>query len=471
MALKHREDSGTLPMLMPSDKPLLMIIDGHAQVHRAFHAISVRQHLTVGKTGEDVTAVYGFANAFLRAVQEWSPTHCAIAFDLPAPTFRSLRFPEYKAHRPSTPLELRHQFDRVKELMRAFKVPVFEQEGFEGDDVIGTLARSAEQQQIETVILTGDTDTFQLISPWVRVVLHSIQDRKVYGESEVRARFGGLTPDQQPDFKALKGDTSDNIPGVPSIGDKTAIKLVLEHGNIENMYENLDQIEPARVREALREHRDTAFLSKELATIVRDAPINLDLEECRFWRYDRKDIIELFRQFDFSNAIASRVPNPKQPTFADEPSPQVPGPDSTDYSVVDTKEKLEALVAELSGAECFAFDTETTGLDPMKAELVGLSFSTAPGKGWYVPVAHQEGEQLPLEEVLPALRPVLESPSMGKTAHNANYDLTVLANHGVKVANVDFDTMVAAHLMGRKAIGLKNLAFRFWTSKWKKSPG
>ena len=460
MALKHREDSGTLPMLMPSDKPLLMIIDGHAQVHRAFHAISVRQHLTVGKTGEDVTAVYGFANAFLRAVQEWSPTHCAIAFDLPAPTFRSLRFPEYKAHRPSTPLELRHQFDRVKELMRAFKVPVFEQEGFEGDDVIGTLARSAEQQQIETVILTGDTDTFQLISPWVRVVLHSIQDRKVYGESEVRARFGGLTPDQQPDFKALKGDTSDNIPGVPSIGDKTAIKLVLEHGNIENMYENLDQIEPARVREALREHRDTAFLSKELATIVRDAPINLDLEECRFWRYDRKDIIELFRQFDFSNAIASRVPNPKQPTFADEPSPQVPGPDSTDYSVVDTKEKLEALVAELSGAEWFAFDTETTGLDPMKAELVGLSFSTAPGKGWYVPVAHQEGEQLPLEEVLPALRPVLESPSMGKTAHNANYDLTVLANHGVKVANVDFDTMVAAHLMGRKAIGLKNLALQ-----------
>ena len=460
MALKHREDSGTLPMLMPSDKPLLMIIDGHAQVHRAFHAISVRQHLTVEKTGEDVTAVYGFANAFLRAVQEWSPTHCAIAFDLPAPTFRSLKFPAYKAHRPSTPLELRHQFDRVKELMRAFKVPVFEQEGFEGDDVIGTLARSAEQQQIETVILTGDTDTFQLISPWVRVVLHSIQDRKVYGESEVRARFGGLTPDQQPDFKALKGDTSDNIPGVPSIGDKTAIKLVLEHGNIENMYENLDQIEPARVREALREHRDTAFLSKELATIVRDAPINLDLEECRFWRYDRKDIIELFRQFDFSNAIASRVPNPKQPTFADEPSPQVPGPDSTDYSVVDTKEKLEALVAELSGAECFAFDTETTGLDPMKAELVGLSFSTAPGKGWYVPVAHQEGEQLPLEEVLPALRPVLESPSMGKTAHNANYDLTVLANHGVKVANVDFDTMVAAHLMGRKAIGLKNLALQ-----------
>ena len=460
MALKHREDSGTLPMLMPSDKPLLMIIDGHAQVHRAFHAISVRQHLTVEKTGEDVTAVYGFANAFLRAVQEWSPTHCAIAFDLPAPTFRSLKFPAYKAHRPSTPLELRHQFDRVKELMRAFKVPVFEQEGFEGDDVIGTLARSAEQQQIETVILTGDTDTFQLVSPWVRVVLHSIQDRKVYGESEVRARFGGLTPDQQPDFKALKGDTSDNIPGVPSIGDKTAIKLVLEHGNIENMYENLDQIEPARVREALREHRDTAFLSKELATIVRDAPINLDLEECRFWRYDRKDIIELFRQFDFSNAIASRVPNPKQPTFADEPSPQVPGPDSTDYSVVDTKEKLEALVAELSGAECFAFDTETTGLDPMKAELVGLSFSTAPGKGWYVPVAHQEGEQLPLEEVLPALRPVLESPSMGKTAHNANYDLTVLANHGVKVANVDFDTMVAAHLMGRKAIGLKNLALQ-----------
>ena len=461
MALKNRDDSGTLPMLMPSDKPLLMIIDGHAQVHRAYHAISVRQQLTVGKTGEDVTAVYGFANAFLRAVQEWSPTHCAIAFDLPAPTFRSVKFPAYKAHRPSTPPELRHQFDRVRELMRAFKVPIFQHEGFEGDDVIGTLSKSAEQQQIETVILTGDTDTFQLISPWVRVALHSIQDRKVYGESEVRARFGGLTPDQQPDFKALKGDTSDNIPGVPSIGDKTAIKLVLEHGSVENIYDNLDQIEPARVREALREHRDAAFLSKDLATIVRDAPVSLDLEECRFWQYDRKDVIELFRQFDFSNAIASRVPDPdRPPTAVEEPAPKVSGPDSTDYSVVDTRERLESLVEELSAAEWFAFDTETTALDPLKAELVGLSFSTAPGTGWYVPVAHQEGDQLPLEEVLPALRPVLESPDVGKAAHNANYDLSVLANHGVKVANVDFDTMVAAHLMGRKAIGLKNLALQ-----------
>ena len=437
-----------------------MIIDGHAQVHRAYHAISVRQQLTVGKTGEDVTAVYGFANAFLRALQEWSPTHCAIAFDLPAPTFRSLRYPQYKAHRPSTPLELRHQFDRVRELMRAFKVPIFEQEGFEADDVIGTLARSAEQQQIETVILTGDTDTFQLISPWVRVVLHSIQDRKVYGESEVRARFGGLTPDQQPDFKALKGDTSDNIPGVPGIGDKTAIKLVLEHDSVEKMYENLEQIEPARVRETLREHRDTAFLSKELATIVRDAPVNLDLEECRFWRYERKDVVELFREFDFSNAITSRVPNPNQPGFLETPDSPVAGPDTTDYSVVDTKEKLDELVAALSGVEWFAFDTETTALDPLRAELVGLSFSTEPGNGWYVPVAHQEGNQLSLEEVLPALRPVLESPDVGKTAHNANYDLTVMANHGVKVANVDFDTMVAAHLTGRKAIGLKNLSLQ-----------
>ncbi len=460
MALRHRGDPGTLPMLAPNDKPLLMIIDGHAQVHRAYHAISVRQHLTVGKTGEDVTAVYGFANAFLRAVQEWSPTHCAIAFDLPAPTFRSLQFPAYKAHRPSTPLELRHQFERVKELMRAFKVPIFEQEGFEADDVIGTLARSAEEQRIETVIMTGDTDTFQLISPWVRVVLHSIQDRKVYGESEVRARFGGLTPEQQPDFKALKGDSSDNIPGVPAIGDKTAIRLVLEHGSIENIYENIAQVEPARVREALRENKDTAFMSKELATIVRDVPVNLDLDECRFWKYDRKDVIELFREFDFSKAIASRVPNSNQPPLMEEPSPEVPGPESTDYSVVDTREKLAQLVAELSESESFAFDTETTGLDPMAAELVGLSFSTAPGKGWYVPLAHQEGEQIPLEEALAALRPVLESPSSGKTAHNANYDLSVLANQGVKVANVDFDTMVAAHLLGRKSIGLKNLALQ-----------
>ncbi len=195
----------TLPLF--DDQPqqsLLMLMDGHAMVHRSFRAISAQRHLTVSATGEDVTGVYGFVNVFLRSLREWSPTHCAIAFDTRAPTFRHLRFEAYKAQRPPSPPELRPQFQRVKDLMEAFGVQVFEVDGFEADDVIGTISRQAEEQGIDTVILTGDRDTFQLITPRVRVDLsYSVQDRKVYDEAELSARYSGLTAAQQPDFKAL----------------------------------------------------------------------------------------------------------------------------------------------------------------------------------------------------------------------------------------------------------------------------
>ena len=431
-----------------------MILDGHALVHRSFRAISVRQNLTVSKTGEDVTGVYGFSNTFLRAIQEWSPTHCAIAFDLPVPTFRHLQYPDYKAHRPETPPELRPQFDRARELMRAFNVPVFEVEGYEADDVIGTLCRKAEEQQMEAVILTGDTDTFQLVSPWVRVDLHySAQERKVYDEIAVRERYGGLVPAQQPDLKALKGDPSDNIPGVPGIGDKTAVKLLVEYDSLEGIYEHIDDVKPNRARESLRSNRETAFLGRELTTIVRDAPIELDMEQCRFWNYNRRDVVDLFRELEFARGIVSRVPDP-----AGTPQPQaepaiprvVETPSSEEYRVVDTREKLDSLVEALANAGSFAFDTETTSTDAMMADLVGLSFATAPGQAWYVPVAHDEGIQLPMEEVLARLRPLLESPQLGKTAHNGNYDLTVMSRYGVAAANMDFDTMIAAHLLGKE---------------------
>ena len=452
---------GTMPMLLPGERPLLMIIDGHALVHRSWHAISVRQHLSVSKTGEDITAVFGFSNTFLKAIQEWTPTHCAIAFDLPTPTFRHLLYEEYKAQRPPEPPELRPQFDRVKQLMRAFNVPIFEAEGYEADDVIGTLCRKAEEHQLETVILTGDTDTFQLVSPWVRVALHySIQDRKIYNESEVRARFGGLEPAQQPDLKALKGDPSDNIPGVPGVGEKTAVKLMVEFGSIEAIYENIDRVQPPKVRDSLLANRERAFQGKELTTIVRDAPVELHPEECRFWKYDRKDVVDLYRELEFFRDV-SRVPEPlESPRAVEEGAiPRIiEKPSFSDYESVDTWEKLDEMVGELSDAGSFAFDTETTGTDPMRADLVGLSFSTAPGRAWYVPLGHREGPQLPLEEVLAKLKPILEAAQIAKTAHNGNYDLMVVGNYGIMPQNLEFDTMFAAHLLGRKALGLKNLA-------------
>ena len=441
-------------------EPLLMIMDGHAMVHRSFRAISTQRHLTVNATGEDVTGVYGFANVFLRALNEWNPAYCAIAFDLSAPTFRHKQFPEYKGQRESTPEELRPQFGRVKQLMESFGVPVFELEGWEADDVIGTLAAQAEKIGMDSVILTGDRDTFQLISPKVRVDLaSSIQDRKVYDEEALMERYSGLTAAQQTDFKALLGDSSDNIPGVPKVGEKTAIALLNEYHSLEGIYEHLEEVKRPSVKSSLEEFKDRAFFNRGLMTIDCDSPVELDLENAKFGNFDRNAVVQFMTELEFFTII-TRVPEPdgSETSVATENAPAAAPTEAVDYTVVQTKEQLEQMLATLYEAGQFSFDTETTGLDAVQAGLVGLSFSTAPTVAWYVPVGHQEGEQLPMEEVLAAVRPLFESPDISKCAHNANYDMTILASHGIDCQGVDFDTMVAAHLLSRGQLGLKNLA-------------
>ncbi len=441
-------------------QPLLMIMDGHAMVHRSFRAISTQRHLTVNATGEDVTGVYGFANVFLRALKEWNPAYCAIAFDTPAPTFRHKQFEAYKAQREATPEELRPQFGRVKQLMESFGVPVFELDGWEADDVIGTLSAQAEKMGLDSVILTGDRDTFQLISPRVRVDLaSSIQDRKVYGEAELAERYSGLTSAQQPDFKALVGDSSDNIPGVPKVGEKTAIALLNDYKDLEGIYEHLDEVTRPSVKESLAENKERAFMNRELMTIDRNSPVELDLEKAKFGQFDRNAVVQLMTELEFFTIIP-RIPETvgaRSSSDAAGSDLQAPG-EGADYTVVQTREQLDRMLAALRQAGSFSFDTETTGLDAVQAGLVGLSFSTAPAVAWYVPVGHQEGEQLPLEEVLAAVRPLFESPDISKCAHNANYDMTILASHGIYCQGVDFDTMVAAHLLSRGQLGLKNLA-------------
>ncbi|MCH7714035.1 MAG: DNA polymerase I [Chloroflexi bacterium] len=442
--------------------PLLMLMDGHAMVYRSYHAISVQGNLTVKATGEDITAVLGFTNVFLKALQDWKPTYCAIAFDTHAPTFRHLRFKDYKAQRPPMPVELRPQFGRVKQLMTAFGVPVFELDGYEGDDLIGTLSRRAEELGVETVILTGDRDTFQLITPLVRVDLHSVRDRKVYGEAELVARYSGLTAAQQPDFKALLGDPSDNIPGVPKVGEKTAISLLNDYGTLEGIYQNLDEIKRPSVKQSLEENRELAFENRILTTIDRDVPVDLDLDASRFGAYDRQAVVDLLTELEFFSVIP-RLPASAPATaeggasVADKPSTPAAAVD-VDYQAVQTEEQLQAMLAALRDNGGFSFDTETTSLDAMRADLVGLSFSISPNRAWYVPVGHKEGQQLPMEHVLAQIRPLMESEDLAKCAHNANYDVTVLANHGITCRNVDFDTMIAAHLLGERHLGLKALA-------------
>ena len=448
----------SMPLFPVERQPLLMIMDGHAMVHRSFRAISTQRNLTSSATGEDTTGVYGFANVFLRALQEWNPAYCAIAFDTSAPTFRHLQFEEYKAQRPPTPPELRPQFDRVKQLMTTFGVPVFELEGWEADDVIGTLTKQAEDAGVDSVILTGDRDTFQLISSRVRVDLaSSIQDRRVYNEAELADRYSGLTAAQQPDFKAMVGDSSDNIPGVPRVGEKTAAKLLNDYGSLEGIYENLETVRPPSVKTALGENRDRAFENRRLMTIDREAPVSLDLEQCRFWQYDRRDVVALLTELEFYSVV-SRVPSPDGSDAGDAGAERQDV--DTDYTVVQTSEQLDSMIAAIEETGAFSFDTETTSLDPMRAQLVGLSFATAPGRAWYIPVGHREGPQLALESVLAAVRPLFESPDLAKCAHNANYDMTILANHGINFANVDFDTMIGAHLLGKNynQLGLKELS-------------
>ncbi len=442
---------------LPDRKPLLLLMDGHALVHRAWHAI--REPLNVRATGEDVRAIYGFLNIFLKTLNDRSPTHIAIAFDVSAPTFRHEQYEEYKAHRPPTPPELRPQFDRVRELMRAFSVPVFEVAGYEADDVLGTLCRQADEQEIETIVLTGDTDTFQLVSSHVSILLsHAVGQRTLYDIAAVEDRYDGLGPESVAEIKALEGDSSDNIPGVPRVGRKRAISLLQDYGSIDGIYEHLDEVKPPSVKKSLTENRDVADRAKFLTTIKRDVEVDLNLDLAQFGDFERKDVVDLLTSLEFFSMI-SRIPASDndagggQSSFDFEPdAPPV------DYTIVDTPEKLADLLKEINTPEGFSFDTETTSQDPMVARLVGLSFSTEPRTGWYIPVGHQEGTQLPMNDVLGKMKPIFTNPNIPKTAHNANYDMMVLENHGIKVEGLAFDTMLAAHAAGRSSVGLKNLA-------------
>ena len=447
-----------------SGKPLFMLMDGHAMVHRAWHAI--QNPLTLKNTNQDVRAVYGFTNALIRAIQEWRPSHCAIAFDMPGPTFRHVKYSEYKAQRPKTPEELISQFPLVRKLVEAFGIPIYEMDQYEGDDILGTLCLQASQKGMDTIILTGDTDTLQLVSPTVRVALNrSVQDRVIYDLQGVLDRYGGLSPDQQPHIKALQGDASDNIKGVPGIGVKTAIKLIQQFGSIDGLYANLDEVTPVRIKTLLEENEDSARQSLDLTTIVNDVPIVLDEESCRFWMYDRENVLDFLKDMEFSSIVA-RVPmvdSPMRPqaieahqgTLIADSIVEANG----DYQIIQNIGDLESLISDIKEVNRFAFDVETTSLDAMKASVVGISFSLKPNTASYLPLGHIEGSQINLVDAINLLKPIFEDVTIEKYAHNANYDISVLANNGIAVKGITFDTMIAAHLLGEKSLGLKSLAF------------
>jgi len=431
-----------------------VLFDGNALVHRAYHALPT---LTVAKTGESINAVYGFASMLLRAINELKPSHCIIAFDRKAPTFRHQLYEQYKAHRPATPQELISQLGRVRQLAQTFNIPIFEFDGYEADDILGSLSRQASEQDIETIIVTGDGDTMQLVTPRVKVLYpkprRPFSDTMLYDEDAVSQKYG-VGPEHIADLKALVGDPSDNIPGVSGIGEKTAIKLVCQFGGVDQIYEHIDEVTPSKLKEKLKQNEAIARKSKVLATIVIQMPVTLNLDDCRVSNYNRQQVVQLFRELEFSSLL------PKLP----EVEVVTPGAAAIEpeYKIISTTSGLDRLVGRLKEVQSFAFDLETTGLNPMLVQLVGLSFSPALGEAYYIPVGHVgwgQVEQLPLKQVIGQLKPLLEDAKLAKVAHNGKYDMTVLAEYGVNVSNLAFDSMVAAYLLGEKPLGLKDLAF------------
>jgi len=438
----------------------LLLFDGNALVHRAFHALPP---LTQHKTGEMVNAVYGFASTLLKVFADFKPTHWAVAFDRPTPTFRHKMFEEYKAQRPATPEELKSQIKKVHQLVAAFHIPVFEIDGFEADDVLGTLSQQADEQGIETIIVTGDNDMLQAVLPRVKTLAprRTFTDTILYDEQAVEQKYG-IKPEQLADLKALAGDVSDNIPGVPGIGEKTATKLLQQYGSLQGIYNHIADITPGKLQNTLREYRTQAFRNKELSTIVKDVPIKLDLKTCQVSHYDRNEVARLFQELEFINLLP-RLPHlPAVQLWQAGMKAEGSQPSAVKSHMVNTETALEQLAGELEKAQGLAIEVETTGEKAALADLVGIAISPARGEAFYIPLGHQglnQPPQLPLTQVATRLKAILENVSVGKIAYNGKHVMAVLAGCGVKLGNLNFDPMLAAYLLGDKNLGLKALAF------------
>ncbi|HET9914383.1 MAG TPA: DNA polymerase I [Anaerolineales bacterium] len=459
---------------MPST---LYLIDGHALAYRMYFALTAGGSSTRWQTskGEPTAGTYGFARELLRIIEQEKPDYIAVAFDT-GKTFRHDIFVAYKATRAKMPDDLVPQIKRIREVVDAFNIPRLEMEGYEADDVLGSIARNVVREGLGVKIITGDRDLLQLVNERTTVYLAGDDQNYITDEDVIKKL--GVRPDQVVDYKALVGDKSDNIPGVMGIGEKTAIALIQKFGTLENIYQNLNQVEKRWVTK-LAQNRETAYLSRDLAQIRTDLNIKLDLTRAKTDGINIPALEALFTELEFRSLIKTldrlsgketSTPAKSAPKageqmslFANEPQPviQITTPLNIDVKVVDTADKLADLVRELSRAKVISFDTETTSTEEMKAEIVGISLAIKEGEGYYIPVGHSAGANLPLEQVLAALKGPLTDPKIGKIAHNAKYDYIVLARNGLRVSPLTFDTMLAEFIIdpASRNMGLKNLAF------------
>jgi DNA polymerase-1 len=412
----------------------IFLIDGQSYIYRAFYAV---RDLATSK-GFPTNAIFGFVNMLQRIREEYAPSHLAVVFDAKGKNFRHDLYEKYKARRLAMPETLRPQIPCIKEVVRAYHIPTIELEGYEADDIIATLATRWAKDGAEVVIVSGDKDLMQLVSRHI-TMLDTMKGERI-GIEQVRSKFG-VEPARVVEVQALMGDATDDIPGIPGIGEKTAIKLICEWHDLENLLAHAAEI-PGKLGEKIRENAELARVSKALATLRCDVPIAVELDELVRREPDKERLKALFREFEFRRLLAE-MDSPWD-TPAEDPAP--PG----EYEIVRTTQQLEHVLRAIRAAKTFCFDTETTSLDPLAAELVGVSLAVEEGRAWYIPVGHRSDDaapQLPREEVLTALRSLLEDQSLSSIGQNTKYDMMVLAKYGLWPRNLAGDTMLASYLL------------------------
>ena len=445
---------------MPNNTPIILI-DGSSYLYRAFFACPP---LTNAK-GEPTGAIFGVINMIRSLINQYNPTHIAVVFDAKGGSFRNEIYSEYKATREAMPENLRPQIEPIHTILKAMGLPLLCIEGVEADDVIGTLARQAERENLDVLISTGDKDMAQLVSD--KITLINTMNNAVLDPKGVMDKFG-VPPEKIIDYLALRGDSSDNIPGVPGVGEKTAQSLLTEFTSVKDIYTRLDDIEKLSIRGAkslkqkLIDNQNEAELSYLLATIKTDVKLDFTNEQLLITDIDVNKLVELFAYYGFhrwqKELIAGTFLKQQKNGIAgeslslleDQQHSVTAQKKETDYQCILTHEQLDDWVIKLTNSKQFAFDTETDNVDHVHAKLVGISLSVEPYQAAYIPLAHQYlgvPEQLPLTEVLAKLKPVLENPEIKKIAQNAKFDYSILANYGIKVSGIAFDTMLESYVL------------------------
>jgi DNA polymerase-1 len=408
---------------------VLYLVDGMSFVFRGYHAMGDFRSARGVPTG----AVLGFVNMLNAFLASHDPKCLGVAFDTGEPTFREDLFRDYKSQREAPPEELTVQLPYVMRWLDAMRIPRIESPGYEADDILGTLARRAEAEGWEVIIVSGDKDLLQLVTESVKVLSTYREKSKLYDEAAVRERYR-CPPERLPDLLGLMGDSSDNIPGVPGIGEKTGGTMIEQYGSLEGVYEHLDEIRGKR-RETLREHRDAAFLSRELATIRTDVSLDVEWEAFRRQEPDIGELRSLYEELDFSRLLA-KLEDSAPGSLVEE-----------DYVIVRTAEQLRRLADDLKQAARFAIDTETTSLRAIESELVGVSVCRQPGEAYYVPVGHRSGEQVSLSDLGSLLGPVLQDRKIGKILHHSKFDVLALRRGGMELRGIVSDTLLQAALV------------------------